>query len=393
MKMPDEVRDKAQAMLRDPNLVERVIDDVADCGVAGERDLIATVYVIGTSRLLPEPLGAIVQAPTSTGKSFVVEKTAKFFPPETNIHATAITAQALYYMPPGSLSHQFVVAGERSRYHDDQSADATKALRELRSSGRLSKLVTETKGGRQATRRVEQEGPIAYIETTTAPNIFAEDANRCLILTTDESSNQTRLIIHRIAAGGNGDNRVAATVEKHYAIQRMLQQRPVVVPYSDRLASLFPVERPEARRSFGQLLSMVQALALLHQFQRETDAEGRIVADLADYEVARRLCGKPLGRSLGGQISDGAIRFYKRLVKAYTGISFTTTEGVRHTNLSRQTTNDYLWELSGVGAVEQIEERRGSKPAVWMLEKVDWDNFFSSMAHRNKSATLAWTST
>src|SRR5262249_6394346 len=73
---PEPVRLEALAMLKSPNLVEEVISDVAKCGVAGERDLIAAIYLVSVSRLLPDPLGAIVQSPSSTGKSFVLEKVA-----------------------------------------------------------------------------------------------------------------------------------------------------------------------------------------------------------------------------------------------------------------------------------------------------------------------------
>ena len=53
------------------------------------------------------------------------------FPPETVIHATAMTAQSLYYLESGALRHKFIVAGERSRREDDDTAEATRALREM----------------------------------------------------------------------------------------------------------------------------------------------------------------------------------------------------------------------------------------------------------------------
>ena len=38
---------------------------------------------------------------------------------------------------------------------------------------------------------------------------------------------------------------------------------------------------------FRQLLTVIQAVALLHQRQRERDNRGRIIATLADYAIAR----------------------------------------------------------------------------------------------------------
>jgi hypothetical protein len=123
----------------------------------------------------------------------------------------------------------------------------------------------------------------------------------------------------------------------------------------------------------------VRAVTLLYQFQRAIDAKGRIVADLADYEVARRLLIKPLDRALGGQISSGAIRFHQRLKVAFGGASFSTTEAVQKVNMARQTVHDYLWELSGVGAVTQIERGSGCKAAIWLLEQLDWNESRNSI--------------
>lgn len=54
--MPEFVRAEAHKILEGPGLLKRCIDDVAELGIAGERELIGTTYLTGTSRLLPKPL-------------------------------------------------------------------------------------------------------------------------------------------------------------------------------------------------------------------------------------------------------------------------------------------------------------------------------------------------
>src|SRR5439155_8080532 len=135
------------------------------------------------------------------GKSYLIEKTASTFPPESVIYATQMTPQALFHMRPCTLVHQFVVAGERSRSEDDDRAEATRALREMLSAGKLSKLMPMRGEGNQIeTRLIEQDGPIAYIESTTLTKVDDEDANRCIMLHTDEQPAQTRRIIRQLAA-------------------------------------------------------------------------------------------------------------------------------------------------------------------------------------------------
>lgn len=372
MRMPQSVRDEARTMLESPDLLQRMIDDVAALGVAGERQLVATIILVGVSRLLPRPLAAIVQAPSSTGKSYVVEKVATIFPPEAVIHATSMTAQSLYYLQPGSLQHKWIVAGERSRKEDDDTAEATRALREMIGSGKLTKLVPMKEGGKIVTQRIEQPGPVAYIETTTLSKIFDEDANRCLLLTADERTAQTKAILDRLAARYSGAAKDGgdAIIARHHALQRMIQQRPVAVPFAEQLAARFPDERIEARRAYPHLMGMIQASAQLHQYQRKIDADGRIVADADDYQLARFLCSGPLARLLGGRISDAAIRFYDRLV-AWAPDKFTTTEAAKQDRKSNQAVRAWLIELCDAGGVEQVEESRGNRPATWRLTGVD----------------------
>ena len=68
------------------------------------------------------------------------------------------------------------------------------------SAGRLSKLVTFKEAGEFVTKLISQDGPIAFIETTTQTKIFGEDANRCLLFSVDEGPEQTKAIIDCLAA-------------------------------------------------------------------------------------------------------------------------------------------------------------------------------------------------
>jgi hypothetical protein len=64
-----EVLEEAARLLEDPALIDRIGADIEAAGVAGEDDLRLTLYLVGTSRLLPRPLAAIVQGQSSSGKS------------------------------------------------------------------------------------------------------------------------------------------------------------------------------------------------------------------------------------------------------------------------------------------------------------------------------------
>lgn len=201
---PEDVVAAAEAMLRSPDLLDRLAVDLADAGIAGERRLAVLTYLVGTSRLLDKPLALIAQGPSSSGKSYVVERVASLFPREATLLAKGMTTNALVYAEAGSLRHRWVVVGERSRKEDDNTAEATRALREMLSSGRLSKQVTIKRDGELVSVLVEQEGPIAYSESTSLSKIFDEDRNRCLLVQTDETQQQTRRIMRATAREATG---------------------------------------------------------------------------------------------------------------------------------------------------------------------------------------------
>lgn len=313
-KMPAEIVTEAREMLRVPELLSVVAKDIAQLGVVGESNQALTVFLLAISRLLAKPFSAITQGTSSSGKSFVADRVGQLIPPECKVMATSLTPNALYYMPPGSLRHRVVFAGERSRIEDDERAEATRGLREMLASGWLRKAIPVKDGnGNFETKLIEQRGPIAYIESTTLGTIFDEDRNRMLLLASDDSPEQTRRVLDAIGQryadpASRDDER---TITRHHAAQRLLRRVVVRIPFAGALAAAMPANLPESRRAIEQALAVVQAIALLHQFQRHDNPQhgATIAATVDDYRVARELLVEPLGRSLGGALPGGITGF------------------------------------------------------------------------------------
>ena len=366
--MPEDLRLKMEMTLKSRNLLRWVVDGIEEAGVAGERFLSLTIFLAGTSRLLSRPLAVIVQGPSASGKSYSIEQVAKLFPAEAILSATDITPNALYYMEPGELEHKFVVAGERPRRQNNETAETTKALREMISNAELVKLVTISDGEGPRSVTVRQKGPIAYVESTTAPELFEEDANRCLVLHSDERPEQTRKILLADAKQLTGEMRSERrdeVREEFKCLHRCLAPLQVMIPFANQLVELFPKEPLEVRRSFGHLTSMVQTIALLHQYQRERDEVGRIVAQPEDYFLARLLLDEVFGQSLGRKPAEALKRFVAR-VRTFTG-EHTAKKLAQSMNMSERTVREHLAELLERGVITQSTPARGPIPAGWMI--------------------------
>jgi hypothetical protein len=373
-KMPDDVRAEAIALLDDPRLLERIAADLQKRGIVGERLNALTIYLAAVSTQLRKPLSIIMKGLSASGKSYIVACVADLFPPEVVLAATSLTTNALYYFKPGTLRHRWIVAGERSRIEDDDRAEATRALREMIESGRLSKAVpVKQNDGHITTELVEQEGPISFIETTTLGNIFEEDANRCLLISTDECEEQTERILKATAATAAGHQRpdLERLRAVHHAIQRMLPRCDVTIPFAEHIAALYPIDRLDARRSFRHLLVLVKASALLFHRQRNRDAAGNVVATIDDYAVAEDLARIPFSTAASG-VSDGACKFLTALGGKF-GIDkeFSTADAQLIGTGSRRARYGRLNELHGVGAVEQTQPSKGKVPARWKITGID----------------------
>ncbi len=361
----------AGEFLRCPMLIEKIIHHVGLLGVAGEEDLALAVYVIGTSRLLPRPLAGLVMGASSAGKSYVVSSVQQLLPEEAVLQAHRLSPTALQHMKPGSLVHRFVVAGERSRQQEDAAAEATRALREMISDGHLSAAIAaQVKPGQWETVEVRQEGPIAYVESTTLglAQIFDEDRTRFLLLSTDESQEQTKAVVQelaRAASAQGGTDTPDSVIALHHAAQRLLEPRDVRIPFAADLAAAFPADKLEVRRTFGHLLSLIKAVALLHQYQRDRDDSGRIIALPGDYEVVRSRLAEPLGRSLGYELTAGA-RDMLNVLLGWDG-EFTVSAVEAKTGLSNNTARGRIKELEGRGQIVKTQDSRGRTPASYAV--------------------------
>ena len=158
------------------------------------------------------------------------------------------------------------------------------------------------------TQEYKVDGPVMLFLTTTAIEIDEELLNRCLVLTVDEDREQTRAI-HRLQrqkrtlAGLAAQQEKARLLTLHQNAQRLLRPLAVVNPYADQLT--FLDDRTRTRRDHEKYLTLIDAIALLHQHQRPVKTMTVSGADLdyievtpADIARANALAHEVLGRSL-----------------------------------------------------------------------------------------------
>jgi len=296
-----ELRAQAEAFLRDPHLWDRIAEHAAECGIAGERGNVLLGYLGAVSRLLDRPLAIIVQSSSAAGKTTLMDAILAFVPPERRIKYSAMTGQSLFYMAGTDLRHKVLAIVEEAG-----AEKASYALKLLQSEGelRIASTGKDPHSGRMETQEYHVEGPTMIFLTTTSHELDEELQNRCLVLTVDESREQTERIHAlqreaRTEAGLARKTRRAELLELHRAAQTLLQPLPVFNPYAEKLR--FLSDRLRTRRDHEKYLLLIDARAVLFQHQRERKVvAGRecIVASLDDIARANALAHEALGRGL-----------------------------------------------------------------------------------------------
>lgn len=295
----------ALALLRDPALIERIVADFERTGLVGEPTNALVGYLAAVSRKLVAPLAILIQSTSAAGKSALMDAVLRFVPEPDRVHYSAMTGQSLFYLGERDLKHKILAIAE-----EEGVRQAAYALKLLQSQGELTIASTgkDPATGKLVTEEYRVEGPVMLFLTTTAIDVDEELLNRCLVLTIDESREQTRAIQarqrqRRTLDGLLADTEAEALATLHRHAQALLRPVAVVNPYADRLG--FLDDRTRTRRDHQKYLTLIDAIAFLHQHQRTihvVEHRGRrieyVEATADDIALANRLAHEVLGRSL-----------------------------------------------------------------------------------------------
>ncbi|MEW5749030.1 MAG: toprim domain-containing protein, partial [Candidatus Thermoplasmatota archaeon] len=302
--MSEAENDEAIAFLGRPDLIAVIVDDITNLGVVGEDDTKLLVYLVATSRKLAKPLSLSVISRASAGKSWVLNRVGDLMPPEDILRYTRVSPRALFYDEPGRYKHKILFIEEAIG-----AKDADLGLRSMQSEKRLSNLATMTdpKTGKLRTQENVVEGPLTYLTSSVEP-LDHETATRGFEVAIDESAEQTARVVarqfeERTLSGIKQRLTAEAIMCRHRNAQRLIEPLVVVNPFASKLT--FPTDTLRLRREADKYLSLIDAVALLHQHQRpiksftHDGATHRYVeVEPGDIDIANRLMVSCLARAL-----------------------------------------------------------------------------------------------
>ena len=297
--------EKADALtfLKSPKLLSEIVDDYSTLGYIGEESNKQLAYLVMTSRKLDNPLSLVIVSNSAAGKSSLQKATMEFCPPEDGKHFTRLTQQSLYYLGEESLKHKFLSIEE-----EEGQSDANYSLKTLLSAKVLNVAATtqDPVTGKRIADEYRTEGPVAVMVSTTNPDLEPEFASRTLVISIDETKEQTAQIHDsqrelRTIEGRARQLKEKIVHKKHHNAQRLLDKDLVVV---NNLAPKlqFPTDRLKYRRANAHYLDLIDTIAYLRQYQKEIKQHGHgapcfryIEVDKSDIKIANNLYGVLMG--------------------------------------------------------------------------------------------------
>ncbi len=234
-----------------------------------------------------------------------MEAVLALVPKEDREKYSALSEHSLFYFEGKDFKNKILAIVE-----EEGAQKAAYALKLLQSEGEITIASTgkDPGTGKLVTKEYRVEGPVMIILATTAVEVDEELLNRAIVLTVDEGREQTRRI-HKLQREGQTLEGLFAREEReeiyrrHHNAQRLLRPLHVINPYVRELT--FLDDRTRTRRDHVKYLTLIESIALLHQYQRPVKAETRfgrtkeyIEVLPSDIVLANRLAAEVLGRSL-----------------------------------------------------------------------------------------------
>jgi len=368
--MDDKERETAIKFLSSPRLMYQIKQALDRQDIIGEDINKLLLYLVYTSRLMAKPISALIKGPSSSGKTWLMNRVLTLIPREGHIAIQDASAKTFYYVEENELKHKMIIIGEM---HGAEASNYS--IRELQDGVNEGGLVIMTveknpETLKMETSRREIQGPCGFVSSTTDVGIHAENETRnfSIYVRIDEKKVRETDVVLSKKYEGKSNNLNPEEVLLFHNAQRCLQtDLEVRIPYVRFVLRSFPTSPIRVMRDRSRFFVLIETIAILHQFQRKIyeDKDNNkkwIVATIADYNIAVKLMKEILVETIyefpakSKEIYNAAIELREKFVKDFKDETILNPDDIRERFFATYK------QLSDIVKLKPAEVRRWSKP-------------------------------
>jgi DNA primase len=336
-------------ILKQDNLLQEINKLIEQSGIVGEANSRLLLFIIASSYKTKQPLHAIVQGSSGSGKTHLISKIADLIPQEDVLRFTRITESSLYNWGEYDLVNKLLIIEDL----DGLKEEALFAMRELISNQRLSSSVSiKDKKGNIKSVKKEVKGVFSSLSATTKGEIYEDNMSRSFLLAVDESTAQTDKIIsyqNKRIAGEINEKEQEKAREKLQKILRALKVEEVQNPYATQIQ--LPENVHKKRRLNEMFQSIIKQITIINQYQRKTQ-NNKLVTQIEDVENAVEILFESIILKIDEL--DGSLRqFFEKLKKKFKTDDFTRFEAMESTGFKKTQLQYYINQLVQLEYIKQ----------------------------------------
>ncbi len=274
-------------ILTNPNLFNDITETELDKKIVGEVETRKVILLCAAGGRLVNnsqvaSFNLLVNDDAGTGKDYVTGNTLSILPKEIYIHKTRISPTVFTYWHNSKSEPNWDWDG-KVFYPEDISEQVLNSdvFKVMCSSGSSATITIRNKPV-----EIEIKGKPVMITTTATATPNPELARRFVILNLDSSEDQTNAIMKRHSEFKK--NGIMPQYNQVYTeAMKFLKRVKVKIPFADFIDTYFPKNNIIMRTHYPRFLDFICASAAFHQYQREQDKDGFILAKEQDYNIAR----------------------------------------------------------------------------------------------------------
>ncbi|QYS90145.1 toprim domain-containing protein [Flavobacterium davisii] len=266
--------------LKEENLLHNINELLGKIGIVGEQNNRLLQYVTATTYKMNYNLHILYQGSSGSGKTHTIKQIASLIPPEDVIYLTRVTESSLYNYKNGEFMYKLVVFEDM----DGLKEEALMAVREMISNKKLSSSTSiKDKKGNADGKIKEVEVSFASLSATTKGELYEDNMSRIIVLSVDESKEQTKRIIEYKNKVYQGQINKQEQEQTRFFLReciKLLQVYEVINPYANLVELPENVHKPT--RMHDIVMGVINQIVLLNQYQRNKTPQGQLIAEKED---------------------------------------------------------------------------------------------------------------